>query len=482
MLFTESTDFSLLPRIGFSVLVILLITKVVGVVMRGPSPMVLDAGFYWELGGSVADGDWLLMQHPVAYRTPAYPWLIGILRSVFADPLFVLVCLQGFFWIATIGLTTVIAVELSGDRRIAWIIVGAAAVMISSATYVSTVLTETLFVFSLALHMWSTVRFARAPSVLGGLMVGLTLGLAILTRPVAMLLWIADGFYLITCWYWIRDPSATHICLRRAKICTALAGIVAILCITPWLARNHAMFGKVMMTEFVGRNVWIVTFQDGSGAGLNLPDTEAAETLKQQIGDSDWTSLRSDESWRDTWTVSRALTESGLDDASADRLMKQVAGEAIRESPAVFVKKAFRRWVNFWRTPATELPRQVADLKPLAPNSQPLFAGQAIWGVKVAPVDTFLHYRWSNWLAGNTLLMMLTAASTMLLLWRRRTRAFGIWLAMILAYFATVTAVLEIPAYRYRMIIEPVVLLVLALAITPTLFPSDESSPTTQPE
>ena len=73
----------------------LLIAKVVGVVMRGPSPMVLDARFYWELGGLVADGDWLLMQRPIAYRTPAYPWLIGLFRAVCSDPLFALVCFQG---------------------------------------------------------------------------------------------------------------------------------------------------------------------------------------------------------------------------------------------------------------------------------------------------------------------------------------------------------------------------------------------------
>ncbi|MCA9137303.1 MAG: glycosyltransferase family 39 protein [Planctomycetales bacterium] len=467
----------MLPRIGFSVLVVLLVTKVIGVIMRGPSPMVLDAGFYWELGGSVADGDWLLIQQPVAYRTPAYPWLIGLFRTVFADPLYALVCFQGSLWIATIGLTTAIAIDIFRDSRIAWIIVGVAAVMISSVTYVSTVLTETLFVFLLMLHLWSVIRFTRQPSVLLGFAVGMTLGLAILTRPVAMLLWIADAIYMIISWYWIRDPSSTHLCLRRAKICAAMAVVVTVLCISPWLARNHALFGKVMMTEFVGRNVWIVTFQDGSGAGLNLPDSESTEGLRRQIGDVAWDVLRADDSWRDTWTVSRALTGSGMDDASADRLMKQIAADAIKGAPITFGKKTLRRCVNFWRTPATELPSQVADLDPVTLESGDLFAGQPTWGVKVAPVDTFLRYRCSNWLAGNTLLMMLAAASTMLMLWRRRTRAVGLLLAAILVYFSTVTAVLEIPAYRYRMIVEPIVLLVIALAIAPSLFLTAEPVP-----
>ncbi|WP_145391068.1 ArnT family glycosyltransferase [Stieleria neptunia] len=448
----------------------LLIAKVVGVVMRGPSPMVLDAGFYWELGGLVADGDWLLMQRPIAYRTPAYPWLIGLFRAVSSDPLFALVVFQGVLWMATIGLIAALASEISRDRRVVWVVVALAIPMLCSAVYVTTVLTETLFVFSIVLHLWSVARFTRRPTVAGGLMVGLTLGLAILTRPVAMLVWIADLIYVITSWYWIANPATQHLCHRRGWIGVLLAGIVTVGCVSPWLARNHALFGKAMLTEFVGRNLWIVTFQDGSGAGLGLPESAGAARLKTQLGDDVWGNLSVDQSWRHTWTVSNALTTSGMDDPSADRLMKRVATEAIAESPLPFGIKTLRRLINFWRTRATQIPAQLADLAAdetvtRETLSQEFYVGQPVWGVKVPPVDTALRHRWSNWLAGNTLLMLATLAATMLLIWRRPTRAAGLWLGAILGYFATVTAVLEIPAYRYRMIVEPVVLLVIVLAI-----------------
>ena len=461
--------------------------KVIGVILRGPSPLVLDAGTYWELGGLVADGDWLLMQRPIAYRTPAYPWLIGVIRGLSRDPLFVLVCVQGLLWTATIGLTTLIARQLSDRRNITWIVLASAIPMVSSVTYVTTVLTETLFVFLLVLHLWTVARFTRRPAVIGGLLMGATLGLAILTRPVAMLVWVADAIYILTRWYWIPDPLATHLCLRRGKISVGVAVLVAIGCVSPWLARNQAMFGKAMLTEFVGRNIWIVTFQDGSGAGLDLPATDSALTLQQQLGENRWNELQTDDRWRDTWTVSHALTASGMDDPSGDRLMKSIAQDAIAQSPGVFANKTFRRLVNFWRTRATDIPAQVADLEPHENLAGERYAGQEIWGVKVAPVDTALHYRWSNWLTGNTFLMLATAAATMLLIWRRGSRASGLWLAAILGYFATVTAVLEIPAYRYRMIIEPVVVLVIALATAPLLFapnPADPDDPTaaTNPE
>ncbi len=240
--------------------------------------------------------------------------------------------------------------------------------------------------------------------------------------------------------------------------------------------RNHTLFGKAMLTEFVGRNVWIVTFQDGSGAGLELPDSAAVAEMRDQLGESGWDRLRDQDRWRDTWKVSHALTDSGMNDPAGDRLMKRVAVDAISESPGTFGKKTLRRWINFWRTRATELPRQAAEIEA---GHDTLFQGEPTWGVIVAPVDTALRFRYSNWLPGNTFLMLLTAASTMLLLWRRDTRAAGLWFAAVLGYFATITAVLEIPAYRYRMIIEPVVLIVVALAVAEIAFP--KPSPASEP-
>ncbi|MCO8124209.1 glycosyltransferase family 39 protein [Stieleria sp. TO1_6] len=455
---------------GLILLVGLLVVKVAGVIARGPSPIVLDAAGYWELGGLVSGGDWFLTQKEIAYRTPGYPWLIGLLRSTVADPLFALVCVQGMLWIATIGLIAWMAVDLTGDRRAAYPVLGLALLMISSVTYVTTVLSETLFTFLLVLHLWSVARFTRAPTVIGGVLMGATLGLAILTRPIAMLIWIADLVYLVVSWFWVRDDRVKQLCVIRGTICLLIAATVTIASITPWLVRNQAMFGKMMLTEFVGRNLWIVTFQDGSGAGLAMPDSRAAEQLKDQVGQPAWSTLAAEEAWRDTWTVSHALTAAGMDDAAADRLMKQTAIDAIKAAPGVFAVKAGRRLINFWRTRATELPSQVADFPVTgdadkAALARDLYAGQSIWGVTVAPVDTAIRYRASNWLLGNTLLMLLTGLSTMLLIWRRPTRAAGLWLAAVMGYFAVITAVLEIPAYRYRMILEPIVLLVLVAAL-----------------
>ncbi len=461
-----------------TLLILLLIAKVIGVTARGPSPLVLDAGHYWELGGRVARGDVLLFGEPIAFRTPGYPWLVGAVRAWLPAPLLALVVLQGALWLGTTGCAALLARELSGRRQAVWMVLGIAIVMLSSVTYTATVLSETLFTFLLMAHLWTVDRFVRLPSIAGGVWIGLSLGMLILTRPIGMPVWIADAVYLFAHWRSLRGLQPEPGFSRRGWIGVAAASAVTLVCLAPWLVRNHALFDKAMLTEFVGRNVWIVTFQDGSGAGLDWPRSAAAERVKTRVGESVWKNLSAGESWRQTWTVSNALTAAGLSDPAADRLMKQVAVDAISESPVRFIKRAARRWVNFWRTRATDLPPQAADLSAMdraavaATWGRTPFAGETVWGVPVAPIETGLRLRWSNSLAGNTLLLLVTATAVGRLLWHRESRPAGLWLAMILGYVSGVTAVLEIPDYRYRLILEPVVLVAVVAAIAPSLFAS----------
>ena len=459
-------------------IVTLLVLKVIGVVARGPSPMIFDAGSYWELGEVVANGDWLLTSQQIAYRTPAYPWFLAMHQSVSPSPLLTLIIGQAILWLLTMWMVATMAADCCDDPRAKWITLAIAVVMVSSVVYVTTTLTETLFIFGLVAHLWSFGRFTRSPSVLGGALVGATLGLTILTRPIAMLVWIADAIYLLSRWYWIPDPKATHLCRVRGWISIGVAVIVTLASVAPWLMRNHAMYGKAMLTEFVGRNIWIVAFQDGSGSGFPLPDSAAGQQMRQRLGEKRMENLIADKSWRHTWTMSNALRDSGLDDPSADRLMKQVALDAIKNDPADYLSKTLRRTINFWRTKATDLPPQVADLSPEVVKPAEVFKSQRIWGVKNEPIDTALRYRYSNWLTGNTILMLLTGASTMLLIGRRASRPVGLWLGAVLAYFCAVTAVLEIPDYRYRMIVEPIVLLVIVTALFPLVFKPSTQNPT----
>ena len=455
----------------------LLIAKVAGVVARGPSPIVMDAKGYWELGEMAAGGDWLLKDAPIAYRTPMYPWLIAAVRLGFDRSLFPLVLIQSVLWLATIGLVAVMSVWWTGDRRNGWLTLALAIPMVSSVTYVSAVLTETLFVFLVVAHLAATMGLARRPSIGAGLLVGMTLGAAVLTRPIAMLLWIPGIFYLILVWYFLPHERGAP-CRKRGWMSILLSVLVCTAMVTPWMLRNQSMFGNPFLTEFVGRNIWIVAFQEGSGTGLDLPESESAEALKDSIGE-EWKTLAESGRWRDTWTISNALTASGVDDARADQMMKAVALEALNGNRSTSLYKAARRCINFWRTRATVIPKQVADLEATPDRSEELFAGEeALWGVKVAPIDTALRFRASNSLFANTLVMIAVIAGTILLIGWRKTRAGALWFGLVLVYFGTITGLLEIPAYRYRMVVEPLMLMVFVAAFSPFLF---RTAPDVQP-
>ena len=128
--------------------------------------------------------------------------------------------------------------------------------------------------------------------------------------------------------------------------------------------------------------------------------------------------------------------------------MKQVARDAIATHPQLFAKQAFRRIVNFWRCAATDLPQQGGEQN---------YRGQQAWHYEVPPIDWAIEHRFSQSVWGNTLLTAILGLATMVLIVNYPTRPYGIWLLLIFSYFAVVTGMLEIPAYRYRMVIEPLV-------------------------
>ena len=204
------------------------------------------------------------------------------------------------------------------------------------------------------------------------------------------------------------------------------------------------MFGRVSLTEFTGRNLWIVTFQDGSGAGLALPDSVSGQKLMKRLSRSP---TRIDPT--STWSVSNQLTESGLSDAQTDQLMKQVCVEAIQQEPNQFGKKMLRRIVNYWRCANTDLLMQGVSSGESSPQQN--------WNHNLNWPQKWLERRCSQSVLCNTVVTIAMFLSLVYLFMNQTTRPQAIWLSLILTYFCVVTGTLEIPDYRYRLIVEPIV-------------------------
>lgn len=420
------------------------IAKFAVVLAIGPASIELDAKSYWQLSDLVIDGDLFMLGNPIAYRTPIYPWFLAVVQFVFGTgALGAIVVLQALMAVATIWIAGKIAAELTQSDWAMPLTILVALPALSAVTYSATVLTETLFTALLMLNLWSTLMYVRTPTLGRAAICGVTYALAMLTRPVMMHLWVAHVVFVLA----VRKrtetgPQSGRISLGKQWSHIGVAALTVAILISPWLLRNQHLFGSPFLTEFLGRNIWIVTFQDGSGAGLDLPATVDAAELKRRLVGSD-----AAEQWRSTWPVSRALVASGLNDPEADQLMKQVSIDAIHSGPGPFAYKAVRRTANFWRCAVTDLPVQGSG------DGQ--YQGQRFWSFDLAAVAWAIDHRLSRRVWFNTLVTTIIGFAVMILILHRDTRWSGVWVGLILSYFAAVTGLVEIPNYRYRMILEP---------------------------
>ena len=432
-------------------LLLVIAAKTGAILLKGPVPIERDAFGYWQLSAAVMEGDLLMFQEPIAYRTPVYPWFLAILRLLSGPrTLQALAIMQGLFSLGSLVIAASIAKRITKLPKAFPLTLLVCIPAVSSLVFDAAVLSESLFVFVFMLNLLAIMDYAKYGTATRAAWVGVTFAVTLLTRPIVILIWIPHLFFLILIHLRkngrLRSLSMTTILFRGRVYHTMLAAVVVAACISPWLIRNQVLFDNPSLTEFVGRNAWVVTFKHGSGAGLDMPSSKTAQELTKRLDHVD-----AADQWKETWQVSNALVRSGLNDADADRLMKQVALEAVQTDSKFFAFKAFRRVVNYWRCAATDLP-------PQGPSAGP-FHGQQTWQYSIPVVDWALKYRMSQSVMLNTLLLSGLAFSVVLLIVNYPTRPYGIWIASMLAYFSLVTGILEIPDYRYRIVVEPLVAL-----------------------
>ena len=438
-------------------LILLTIIKIVAVLALGPVSIELDAFGYWKLSTLVMDGDLLMFGDLIAYRTPVYPWFLAWIR-IFAgtESLRLIVCMQGLFSFATILMAATIATRITKiPSAFAWTL-AVALPSISALVFDTALLSESLFIFLFMLNLLAVLDYAKFGTSTRAAWVGITFAAVLLTRPIVILIWVPHLLFLFHIHFRknrrLRGLGIRTFPLHHRILNLLIAGSIVIALSLPWMMRNQAIFGSPFLTEFIGRNVWIVTFQDGSGAGLDLPSSDDANQLVQRLKN-----VGATDKWRNTWHVSNALVESGLNDAQADRLMKSVSLAAMQEQPRTFGFKAIRRIVNFWRCAATDLPAQNSGTAN--------YRNQRTWHHSIPAMQWALHYRWSQSVFLNTILLSGMAGAVVLLVINGPTRPYGLWLFLLLAYFSVVTGILEIPAYRYRIVVEPLVATLFGSAI-----------------
>jgi len=218
------------------------------------------------------------------------------------------------------------------------------------------------------------------------------------------------------------------------------------------VARNRAIHGEWFLTQLPAANKWAVAFRSGSGGDLPWPTSPAAKELEQRLGTGQW----NDE---EPYPVRDRLMASGMPVDDAEELMSRISLDAIAAHPRWFAWKAFKRIVNFWRCSPSH------RLSGIRQPEADAWLGQRAWRWKPMAewADQLLLWSFTRDYHCNQWMSAATFAVAIVLTWSPATRWTGLCLLGTGAYFCLLTGLVEIENYRYRMVLEPTMLLAFAL-------------------
>jgi 4-amino-4-deoxy-L-arabinose transferase-like glycosyltransferase len=289
------------------------------------------------------------------------------------------------------------------------------------------------------------------------LAIGITFGAAVLTKPVAQF----AG--LIVCgWILFGRRGETPWRLRIAHSSLALATALAI--VAPWLVRNKVNFGQPFLTRVAGRSLWWSCFKGNPADRLDPPIPFADGPATRKVCQAVKTV-----SPHDTWGTFKELVKLGCSESAADELMLRGAKEAIRANPWKYFLSRCRRYIWFWLTPNETYRPNTGDFRfgvdrpkwdygaSIVPQGADSGAvkEQSTWHGQWYFQQGRLNLLWQPHPVIYAIAILACAASICILALTPPSRGVALFFALWLGYFSAVTTIFGCPAYRYRMILEP---------------------------
>ena len=325
------------PDLAALLLVLLVAVAVRGIVLyRAPVFATGDSEGYLAPGYALARGvDFDL----ASKRTPGYPWLVAFAIATGGEDLRALIFLQHGLGILTAGLTFALGRICFTPARVGRIVglIAGLSIALNGGMILSehTVMTETLFVPLVVGTLTALVAALRGGNLLWFGVAGILLGFATLTRPVAQaLIPVIPLTILLVSRGW-----------RPTLVRTAVALGAFALVLVPWMVRSaveqdSAAVGSLGQS-LIGRTArhdrgnW--TYYDPALHADEPADRVRARRILQQAADNG-------SSGKSIHT--RLRRELGLSPADADRLMRNLAIEAILRQPGYYVQGTIQRFVR----------------------------------------------------------------------------------------------------------------------------------------
>ena len=428
----------------------LLVVLVVAALVRGtflyraPVFATGDSEGYLAPGYALARG---LEYDLASKRTPAYPWLVAFALAVGGEDLRALVFVQHALGVLTAGLTFALGRLCFTPAQLGRVVgLGAGLLVALNGGLIlseHTVMTEALFVPLIIGAMAALVAALRSSNLLLFGLAGLLLGLATLTRPVAqVLIPVFPLVILLVCRSW-------RLTLVRSSIALGAFGLV----LAPWMVRSaveqdtasvgslgQSLIGRTARHD---RGAW--TYYDPALHADEPPDRIRARRILQQAADSGSSGKA---------IHTRLRRELGLTPAEADRLMRNLAVEAILRQPGYYVQGTLQRFVRMADGSVERLrdARNTADTarerwedEPSRHLLQPATPAED----RAAPTASLLTSLWQPGYVGPALPLLAVLGTVVALLRPAWRPAVALGLAAFALLFTSAALVGNVSRYRY---------------------------------
>jgi len=294
-----------------------------------------DSIDYIQLAGGLADR-FDVTQELFLIRTPAYPFLLAAIFSLFgsASPVAILLLQHGMA-VATAVLAAAIAWHMSGRRTAALLTGVMSASSLQILAYANLVLTETPYALTLLACVYFLVRFLREHHLRLLAWGSLAAGLSYLFRPVG--LHLVGACLFAAAWLGAssrveRNPLRSRPGSRQALryVCATIAP--AILVIAPWSITNSIVNGGVEAARCLD---YVFYLRAATFDGLDSTTSEAMADIHGVLDEARQRGvIPADASYRDRGTVIKAYQAvRGSTFAECSEIMGRAGRDLMREHP-----------------------------------------------------------------------------------------------------------------------------------------------------
>lgn len=444
--------------IAFGLLVFLHLGKAGLFIAAGQPPLQGDAKHYWSVATRMAEGDWLAATvKPETIRTPGYPMVLVIFQLLFGRyALVAATVFQQVVVFVTAFITAWMCYQATGSKLGGLTGLTLSLFCISQNSVATYLLSDPLFGLLVTASVAALIAWVNRPTFLRAAIVGIMLGAATLVKPIAQLAWIPVAIVMVLNLY---GPGVFRRSLGHV-LCLVVAMLVLLM---PCYARNYYCFGQVFLTKTAGITIWQSLFGGKINDPLDPPvpfaDTPRTVAVLKQLEGVDL---------RDHWAVLPRLEQLNYSRMEANDLMQGVCVDAIKAHPWKYLASRAHRFAWFWITPNgtfrpnTHLFRLFTLKADGSSDSQSQRLGsyynQFFWFS-----DAYFRQGCLNWLwhpnPWSYLLVALFIPVGLIAMARKPgQRVHAIAFAMLLLYFSVLTVVGARPEYRYRMILEPIII------------------------